>query len=120
MANGDITLPTPKSVPLIVLAEVDITIIPSAFLTVSFFETDEKGLCHTIRITNAVNGVLGFDYSAGVFTEGITRALTGYLTTILGVLFIGNASTLNQRKTALVQRLITDNVITGFTTGNVG
>lgn len=112
MANGDLALTTPRSIANLVLAEVNIVIVPSAFMTVTFFETDEKGANHVVRITNAASGVTGFDLTAGVFTEGITRVLSGYLTTILGVLFIGNASTLNQRKTALVSRLVTDGVIT--------
>lgn len=118
MANGDIALTTPKSIPTLVLADVHINILPTAFLTATFFEVDEKGACHTVRITNAANGVTGFDLTAGVFTDNVTRALTGYLTTILGVLFIGDASTLNQRKTAFVTRLRTDSVIT--VAGTVG
>lgn len=112
MANGDLALTTPRSIANLVLAEVNITIVPSAFMTVTFVETDSTGAAHTVRITNAASGVTGFDLTAGVFTDGVARALSGYLTTILGVLFIGNASTLNQRKTALVTRLITDSVIT--------
>lgn len=118
MANGDIALTTPKSVPNLSLGEVDICIIPSPFMAITFFETDEKGPTHVVRITNAAGDVKGFDLTAGVFTDNVPRALTGYLTTILGVLFIGNASTLNQRKSALVNRLITDGVIT--VAGTVG
>ena len=123
MANGDIALTTPKSVPTLVLAEVDICIVPPpASLSISFLEVDEKGPVHSVRITNsatnAVGAVKGFDYAAGVFTETNPTPGNNYLTTILGVLFIGNASTLNQRKTALVQRLVTDGVIT--VAGTVG
>ena len=110
MAAGDITLTVPKSVPLIPLGAVDICILPSPFITFTFFEVDEKGPTHVVRITNAA--VTGFDFAAGVFTDNVPRALSGYLTTILGVLFIGNATTLNQRKTAAVTRLFTDGVIT--------
>lgn len=118
MASGDIALTVPKSVPNLPLAEVNISIVPSPFMTITFVEVDEKGKAHVVRITNAANGVQGFDVVGSVITDDQTRALSGYLTTILGVLFIGNASTLNQRKTALVQRLITDGVI--VVTGTVG
>lgn len=110
MANGDIALNTPKSVPSLPLGDLTIVILPAAFMTITFFEVDARGPSHVVRIDN--NAVTGFDYAAGVFTDGVARALSGYLTTILGVLFIGNASTLNARKTALVQRLVTDGVIT--------
>lgn len=116
MANGDIALTVPKSVPNLPLGEVHIGILPTPFLTVTFYEGDEKGPSHTVRITNsatnAVGAVQGFDYTAGVFTDGVQRQPgNNYLTTILGVLFIGDASTLNQRKTALVSRLRADGVI---------
>ena len=114
MANGDIALTTPKSVPSLALGELNITILPAALMTVTFFEVDATGPSHVVRITNST--VTGFDYAAGVFTDNVPRALSGYLTTILGVLFIGNATTLNQRKTALVTRLFTDGVITATAT----
>jgi hypothetical protein len=110
MASGDISLTVPKSIPNLPLGEVGITILPSAFVTFTFFENDSTGPAHVVRITNSV--VTGFDFAAGVFTDNVPRALSGYLTTILGVLFIGNASNLNARKTATVQRLVTDGVIT--------
>jgi hypothetical protein len=114
MAAGDIALTTPKSIPNLPLGEVHINILPTAFATFTFYEVDATGPSHTVRIVNAtLSGVTGFNYSAGVFTDNVARTtLTNYLTTILGVLFIGDASTLNQRKTAVVQRLITDGVIT--------
>lgn len=112
MANGDIALTTPKSIANLVLGEVDIVILPNAFMTITFFEGDALGPSHVVRIANAAGSVTGFDLAAGVFTDNVARALTGYLTTILGVLFVGNATTLNQRKTATIQRLITDGVIT--------
>jgi len=123
MAAGDIALTTPKtvSVPNLPLGELDIVILPTAFLTATFFEVDATGAAHVVRIANAtLGGVTGFDYAAGgIFTDNVARtSLTNYLTTILGVLFVGNATTLNQRKTALVQRLIADGVIT--VAGTVG
>lgn len=119
MANGDIALTTPRIIPSLPLGDLHIAVLPSPYMTVVFFEGDASGTPHVVRITNATGGgVSGFDYSAGVFTDGVPRVQTNYLTTILGVLFIGNASTLNQRKTALVQRLVADGVITGtFTVG---
>jgi hypothetical protein len=116
MAAGDIALTTPRSIPSLPLGELNIVILPTAFLTATFFEVDAKGASHVVRITNAE--VTGFDYAAGVFTDNVPRVQSSYLTTILGVLFIGNASTLNARKTALVQRLIADGVIT--VAGTVG
>ncbi len=110
MASGDITLTTPKSIPNLPLSEVIITILPSPVVVFTFFEVDALGPTHVVRITNSA--VTGFDFAAGVFIDNVPRALSGYLTTILGVLFIGNATTLNQRKTAVVTRLFTDNVIT--------
>lgn len=110
MSNGDIALASPVTVASLLLGEINIILVPSAVLTVTFFETDGAGRTHLVRITNVA--VTGFDLTAGVFTEGVTRALAGYLTTILGVIFVGDGSTLNQRKTALVTRLRTDNVIT--------
>jgi hypothetical protein len=114
MAAGDIALTTPKSIPSLPLGELTISILPTPFLTATFFEVDAKGPSHTVRITNAE--VTGFDYSGGVFTDNVARVQSSYLTTILGVLFIGNASNLNARKTALVSRLVTDGVITGVVT----
>jgi hypothetical protein len=111
MASGDITLTVPKSIPNLPLGEVDIGILPApAFVRFAFFEIDATGPVHVVTITNTQ--VTGFGYAAGVFTDGVDRGMSGYLTTILGVLFVGNATTLNQRKTATVQRLITDGVIT--------
>lgn len=114
MASGDIGLTVPKSIPSLPLGNVDITILPSAIVLFTFFEVDATGPSHVVRITNAA--VTGFDYGivvAGAFTDNISRTgLGSYLNTILGVLFIGNATTLNQRKTATVQRLVTDGVIT--------
>lgn len=118
MANGDITLPVAKTIPGVPLGEITISVFPAAFMSITFFEGDGGGPTHVVRISNA--SVTGFDFSAGVFTDNLPRALAGYLTTILGVLFIGNATTLNQRRTALVQRLIADGVLTGFVAGNVG
>lgn len=118
MSAGDIAITTPPTIPNLPLGDINITVLPTASLTATFFENDATGKAHVVRITNASNGVTGFDLTAGVFTDNITRALTGYLTTILGVLFIGDASTLNQRKTAFVTRLKTDGVIT--VTGTVG
>ncbi len=119
MGAGDIALTVPRSIPSLPLGEIDIVVLPTAFMTITFFEVDAGGAAHVVRISNAA--VTGFDFgivAAGAFTDGISRALSNYLTTILGVLFIGNATTLNQRKTALVQRLVTDGVITGtFTVG---
>lgn len=116
MAAGDIALTTPKSIPTLPLGDIHISVLPSAFMTLTFFEVDARGTAHVVSIDNT--RVAGFDYTGGVFTDGVARALAGYLTTILGVLFIGNATTLNQRKTALVQRLVADGVITGtFTVG---
>jgi hypothetical protein len=122
MANGDLVLTTPKSIPNLPLAEVNIVILPSPFMTVTFVEVDATGPAHVVRITNsstnAAGAIKGFDYAAGVFTETSPTPGNNYLTTILGVLFIGDASTLNQRKSALVTRLKTDNVIT--VAGTVG
>lgn len=117
MANGDIALTTPKSIPNVVFGDVAVFQLPSPFVTVTFYENDATGPSHTVRITNSATNVsgavTGFDYAAGVFTDGVARAPgNNYLTAILGVLFIGNATTLNQRKTALVSRLIADGVIT--------
>lgn len=120
MANGDIALTTPRTIPNVVLGELNIIIVSASppSMMVTFFEVDEKGPAHAVRIANAAGAVTGFDLTAGVFTDNVPRALAGYLTTILGVLFIGNASTLNQRKSAVVNRLIADGVIT--VAGTVG
>lgn len=117
MASGDIALTTPRSIPNVVFGDVFVAQLPTPMVTVTFFENDATGPAHVVRITNSgtnvPGAVLGFDYAAGVFTDGVQRAPgNNYLTTILGVLFIGDASTLNQRKSALVTRLKTDGVIT--------
>lgn len=119
MANGDIALTVPKSVAAAALSDVHIGLLPVPYITFVFLESGVGSAGHGVYITNAV--VTGFDYgivTPGAFTDGISRAQSNYLTTILGVLFIGNANTLAQRKTATVQRLITDGVIT--VAGTVG
>lgn len=113
MGAGDITITTPPTVPTLPLAEIDIIILPGpAALVASFFEGGPAGKSHVVRITNA--GVTGFDLAAGVFTDFVDRPAlaTGYLTTILGVLFVGDASSLNARKSAFTNRLKADGVIT--------
>ena len=110
MANGDITLTTPKSVSALPLLEFNIGFLPSAVMTITFAETNPAGPSHSVRISDA--GATGFDYAAGVFTDNVPRVISGEYTAMILVIFGAGASTPAQRKTAAVNRLITSGVVT--------
>lgn len=116
MANGDITLTTPKSVSALPLLEFNIGFLPTPAMTITFAETSATGASHSVRITDT--GAVGFDYAAGVFTDNVPRVISGEYTTMIGVIFGAGASTPAQRKTAAVNRLLTSGVVT--LTGTVG
>lgn len=110
MANGDITLTTPKSVSALPLLEFNIGFQPTAVMTLTFAETGATGTCHSVRITDA--SATGFDYAAGVFTDNVPRVISGEYTAMIGIIFGAGASTPAQRKTAAVNRLFTSGVVT--------
>jgi hypothetical protein len=103
MSQGDIAFTTAKSITGLVLVEFIVTFAPTPAITIIFAE-GAGGPQHVVRLTDA--NATGFDYAAGVFTDGVARAVTGEMTAMLGVLFKVNAKTLG------IQRLVTDGVIT--------
>lgn len=116
MANGDITLTTPKSTSLLPLLEFNIGFLPTPAMTITFAETSAGGASHSVRITDA--NAIGFDYSAGAFTDNVARVISGEYTTMIGIIFGAGVNTPAQRKTAAVQRLSASGVVTGtFTVG---
>lgn len=111
MASGDITLTTPKSVSALPLMEFNIVFLPAPAMTITFGEGGAAGPSHSVRITDT--GATGFDYTAGVFTDGIARVISGEYTAMLGIIFGAGASTPNQRKSAAINRLSASGVVTG-------
>ncbi len=110
MPNGDITLTTAKTITVTGLVLQTFLIdFAGSNVQISFAEV-ATGNVHVVRLTDAA--CIGFDLTAGVFTDGVARAITGEMTKLLGVLFGAGASTAGQRKTNAVQTLITDGVIT--------
>lgn len=116
MANGDITLTTPKSTSLLPLLEFNVGFLPTPAMTITFAETSAGGASHSVRITDA--SAVGFDYSAGSFTDNVGRVISGEYTTMIGIIFGAGANTPAQRKTAAINRLLTSGVVT--LTGTVG
>lgn len=114
MAAGDIALTTPRSIPNLVLIELNIGFLPTPVMTVTFAEVNSAGTSHSVRITDT--SATGFDYSAGAFTDGVPRVISNEYTAMVGILFGAGASTPNQRKTAGVQRCFTSGVITATAT----
>src|SRR6476646_7379509 len=114
MANGDLSLTTPRSVGTLPLLEFNIGFLPVPAMTVTFGEVSATGTSHSVRITDTA--ATGFDYSAGVFTDGIGRVITGEYSAMLGIIFGAGASTPNQRKSAAINRLLTSGVVTGTMT----
>lgn len=110
MAAGDINLNVAKSIPNLVFADQTIAQLPQQMITVAFFEGGPAGPSHSVRLTDA--SCVGFDYSAGVFTDSIPRAILGEFTKIRAILYGAGASGMAARQTAAIQALVTDGVIT--------
>jgi hypothetical protein len=114
LANGDLTLTTPRSVGTLPLLEFNIGFLPTPAMTITFGEISAAGPSHSVRITDAA--ATGFDYTAGVFTDNVPRVIAGEYSTMLGIIFGAGASTPNQRKSAAINRLFTSGVVTGTMT----
>jgi|SRR5579862_1916228 len=110
MANGDISLSSPKtiSVPTLQLASVLLDLVGNSVQLV-YLEAG-TGVVHVVVVTDT--GAVGVDYSGGVFTDSVKRVISGEFTKLLGLLFKAGA------RTTLTQTLITDGVLT--VAGTVG
>lgn len=108
MANGDITLSSPKVINVNTLVFVQAVLTPNSMEVV--FQESATGQLHRVQVTDA--GCVGFDLTAGVFTDGITRAVAGELTKLYGVILKAGALT------ALTTTLKADGIVT--VAGSVG
>jgi hypothetical protein len=115
MAAGDITLTAAvtTSVPGFTVARLDIN-LAGGLMNVQFL--DALGGVHQATLTDA--SCVGFGISGGVITDGIARAITGEYTKLIGILFGSATGNANARRSAAIQALVTDGVIT--VTGTVG
>ena len=84
--------------------------------SMSFQFVDALGAIHTVTLTDA--SCVGFGVSGGLVLDGLQRAVTGEYTKLLGILFGAATGNANARRTAAVQALVTDGIIT--VTGTVG
>lgn len=119
MPAGDLTLGTPKSIPVLVLLDFSVVLgpgPPSMAFTFAEGAAAGAGPTHGVRVTDT--GALGFDYSAGVFADQLTRVISGEFTKLAGILFGAGGSGPGARRTAAIQALKDDLVIT--LTGTVG
>jgi hypothetical protein len=110
MANGDMTLTTPKTISITGLTLVQMVLSLATSTMQIVFQETATGVLHSAQLTDA--SCIGFDLTAGVFTDSVPRAVTGEYTKLLGILFGAGASTPAQRKTAAVQALVTDGIVT--------
>ncbi len=116
MAAGDISLTTPINKVVVSGFSVrDLNIsLKNAKMEVVFEEP--TGDIHTVRLNDT--SCLGFGISGSVVTDDIPRAVSGEYTKLLGILFGAGANTPNQRRTAAINALVTDGIIT--VVGTVG
>lgn len=102
MAAGDIALATPKTITVNTL-QFSSVVITATFMDIYLQET-ATGVQHRVHVDNA--SCTGLDLTAGVFTDGVPRAIAGELTRIFGLVL--KATPL----TTLIQTLVSDGVIT--------
>ncbi|MCA1824403.1 MAG: hypothetical protein LC640_09120 [Frankia sp.] len=75
----------------------------------TWFEGGIGGPSHSAKLFDGF--CVGFDYSAGVFTDNLMRAISGERAKLIGLLFGAGANTPAQRQTAAIQALLADGVI---------
>ena len=102
MAAGDITLTSPKvtTVTGLQLAQIAVT---TTEMQVTLIET-ATGFAHVVRINNG--SCIGVDYTAGVFTDNVPRAVSGEFTKLRNLLFQAGA------QSTLMTTLVADGVLT--------
>jgi hypothetical protein len=102
MAAGDITLAAPKTITVNALVFVQAVLGPNAMEVV--FQETATGQFHRVQVTDA--SCVGFDFTAGVFTDSVARAVAGELTKAYGLILKTNALRV------LTQTLQSDGIIT--------
>lgn len=117
MPAGDLTLNTPvtKTLPGFSLTRLDVDLVRSAM---TFYFVDALAALHTVIATD-VGGCIGFDVAGNTISDGLLRAaVTGEFTKLIGIIFGPATGNANARRSAAVQALKDDLVITF--TGTVG
>lgn len=116
MAAGDITLTSSVTQTITGFTVLGFNVrLDSGTMTIDFREA-ATGAARSVVVTDTA--CIGFDVAGGVITDRVPRSVSGEFTKLLGILFGAATGNANARRTAAVQALKDDGVIT--LTGTVG
>lgn len=118
MSAGDLTLTVAvtKTLPGFTLIRLDVDL---AKAVMAFHFVDALGSPHVAIVGDAAGSCSGFDVTGNAIADSVGRpAVTGEYTKLIGIIFGAATGNANARRTAAVQTLKDDGIIT--VVGTVG